>query len=80
MSGIKRLNGETDKEYWSRVGRIIDKLDDVVRVDGQVIARLPAGALGDSAIIDRLTGILKGNYDLDEARTEALREKYGLAY
>ncbi|MBQ3447937.1 MAG: hypothetical protein IJG37_09880 [Synergistaceae bacterium] len=80
MAGIKRLQGETDKEYWSRVEGIIDSLDDVVRVNGQEIARLPAGTLGASAIIDSLTGIFRADYDLDEVKSEALREKYGLAY
>ena len=78
MPGIKRLPNETEDEYWKRVNEIVDGLDDVVGVDGQVIARLPAGTLRTSEIIDSLTGILKGDYDLDEVKTEALREKYGL--
>ncbi len=78
MAGIKRLPNETDHEYWERVGKIVDGLDDIVRVDGQIIARLPAGTLGSRALIDSLTGVFKGNYDLDEVKTEALREKYGL--
>lgn len=79
MAGIKRLPGETDSEYWKRVDKIIDGLDDIVRVDGQVIARLPAGTLGSKSLIDGVVGILKGDYDLDEVKTEALRAKYGIA-
>ena len=78
MPGIKMLPVEMKKEYWERVDKIIDGLDDIVRVKGQVIARLPAGTLGSKKLIDSVTGIIKGNYDLDEVKMEALREKYGL--
>ena len=79
MAGIKMLPGETKKEYWERVDKIIDGLDDIVRVDGKIIARLPSGTLKSRELIKSVTGILKGNYDLDEVKTEALREKYGFA-
>ena len=78
MAGIKMLPGETESEYWERIGKIIDGLDDLVRRNGRVIARLPAGTLGSKDLIKSLTGIFKGNYDLDEVKTEVLREKYGL--
>ena len=78
MPDIKMLPVETKKEYWERVDKIIDGLDDIVRVKGQVIARLPAGTLGSKKLIDSVTGIIKGNYYLDEVKMEALREKYGL--
>ena len=77
MAGIKRLPNETEEEYIKRIDKIIDGLDDIVRVDGKIIARLPAGTLGSKTLINSVTGIIKGNYDLDEVKTEALREKYG---
>ena len=80
MPGIKRLPGETDDEYWDRVEKIIDGLNDNVIIDGQHIATLPPGTLGGKEIVKSLTGILKGNYDLDEIKTERLREKYDLVH
>ena len=61
------------------LGKVEVTLDeDNVIVDGQVIATLPPGTLGGKEIVRSLTGIFKGNYDLDEVKTEYLREKYGL--
>ena len=79
MAGIKMLPGETKKDYWKRVDKIIDSLDDIVRVDGKIIVRLPAGTLKSKELIKSVTGIIKGDYDLDEVKTETLRAKYGFA-
>ena len=79
MAGIKMLPSETKKEYWERVDKIIDGLDQIVRVNGQIIARFPAKYRTIPYAADELSGIIKGNYDLDEVKTEALRERYGFA-
>ena len=78
INTLKEIEQSMSNRITSVLDEKLDGLDDVVRVDGQIIARLPAGTLRTSEIIDSLTGILKGDYDLDEVKTEALREKYGL--
>ncbi len=80
MPGIKMLPGETTEEYGKRIRGIVEGLDQVVIRNGQVIARFPSKYRTVPYSADQLTGIIKGNYDLDEVKTEALREKYGLAY
>lgn len=79
MAGIKRLEGETDKDYWERVGRIIDSMDCVHTRNGQVIARYPSRYRVVPFAADQLTGILKGDYDLEQAKAEYFEEKYALA-
>ena len=79
MAGIKRLIGETDSEYWKRIETILDGLDDVHTRNGQVIARYPSKYRVVPYAVDELTGILSGDYDLDEAKAEYFREKYALA-
>lgn len=49
-----------------------------MRLEGQVIARLPAGTLGVSSIIDSITWLIKWDYELDEVKMEALRENMRL--
>lgn len=39
----------------------------------------PATSGQEIYLTDSLTGILKGDYDLDEAKTERLKEKYETA-
>jgi hypothetical protein len=79
MAGIKRLEGETDKDYWERVGKIIDTLDCVHTRNGQVIARYPSRYRTVPFAADQLTGILKGEYDLDEEKAAYFEEKYAVA-
>ena len=78
MAGIKRLDGETDKDYWERVGKIVDSLDCVHRRNGQIIARYPSRYRTVPYAVDQLTGILK-DYDVDAAKAEYFEEKYAAA-
>jgi prevent-host-death family protein len=48
----------------------------VVTKNGREVGRFIPKDATVSYLTDSLTGILKGNYDLDEARTERLKEKY----
>lgn len=80
MPGIKMLPGETTEEYWERVYRIVDGLDCIDRRHGVVIARYPEKYRIEPFAVDKLVGIIKGDYDLDEVKTEALMEKYALTY
>lgn len=49
----------------------------VVTKNGREIGRFVPKDATVSYLTDSLTGILKGNYDLDEEKTERLNEKYG---
>lgn len=50
----------------------------IVTKNGREVGRfIPKGA-AVSYLTDSLTGILKGNYNLDEVKEERLREKYDL--
>lgn len=50
----------------------------VVTKNGREIGRFVPKDAAVSYLTDTLTGILKGNYDLDEEKTERLNEKYGI--
>ncbi len=80
MSGIKKFQNETMNDYSKRVEEVINKLDDLVIKNGQIIARLPPDTLGGKALINSLTGILSDNFDIDEVKIKALREKYGAVH
>ena len=48
----------------------------IVTKNGQEVGRfIPKDAVV-SYLTDSLTGILKGNYDIDEVKSERLKEKY----
>ncbi len=51
----------------------------VVTKNGREVGRFIPKDATISYLTDSLTGILNGNYDLDEARAERLREKYEAA-
>ena len=48
----------------------------IITKNGQEVGRFIPKEKTISYLTDSLTGILKGNYDYDDAREEALREKY----
>ncbi|MBQ7576845.1 MAG: hypothetical protein IJT21_01115 [Synergistaceae bacterium] len=60
MPGIKRLPGETAEQHAKRIGEIVSK-----GIDPEI-----------KEIIKSLTGIIKGDYSLDEVKMEALRARY----
>ncbi len=51
----------------------------IVTRNGKEVGRFVPRDATVSYLTDSLTGILKGNDDLDAARNERLREKYALA-
>ena len=55
---------------------VMDGNEVIVTKNGQEVGRFIPKAKTVSYLTDSLTGILKGNYDYDNAREEALREKY----
>lgn len=51
----------------------------IVTKNGREVGRLIPKDAAVSYLTDSLTGILKEEYDLDEAKSERLMEKYGIA-
>ena len=51
----------------------------VVTKNGREVGRFIPKDAAVSYLTDSLTGILKEEYDLDEAKSERLMEKYGIA-
>ncbi len=48
----------------------------IVTKNGKEVGRFISKDTAVSYLTDSLTGILKGNYDLEEAKAERLKEKY----
>ena len=51
----------------------------IVTKNGREVGRFIQKDAAVSYLTDSLTGILKEEYDLDEAKSERLMEKYGIA-
>jgi prevent-host-death family protein len=51
----------------------------IVTKNGREVGRFIPKDAAVSYLTDSLTGILKGDYDLDEVKTERLKEKYEIA-
>jgi len=51
----------------------------IVTKNGKEVGRFVPKDTAVSYLTDSLTGILKGNYNLDEVKTERLKEKYETA-
>ena len=51
----------------------------IVTKNGREVGRFIPKDAAVSYLTDSLTGILKEEYDLDEAKSESLMEKYGIA-
>lgn len=51
----------------------------IVTKNGREVGRFIPKDAAVSYLTDSLTGILKDDYDLDETRSERLKEKYGIA-
>ena len=51
----------------------------IVTKNGREVGRFIPKDAAVSYLTDSLTGVLKGNYDLDTVKEERLKEKYGIA-
>ncbi|MEZ3433960.1 MAG: type II toxin-antitoxin system Phd/YefM family antitoxin [Lachnospiraceae bacterium] len=69
----------TATEMQNNFGRYLDLVlsgkEVIVTKNGQEVGRFIPKDVAVSYLTDSLTGILKGSYDLDEAKTERLKEK-----
>lgn len=75
------MNIATVTEMLNNFGRYLNLVmsgqEIVVTKNGREVGRFIPGDAAVSYLTDSLTGILKEDYDLDEIKTERLKEKYG---
>ena len=71
----------TATEMQNNFGRYLNLImsghEIIVTKNGREVGRFIPKNAAISYLTDSLTGILKENYELDEAKTERLTEKYG---
>ena len=71
----------TATEMQNNFGRYLNLImsvhEIIVTKNGREVGRFIPKNAAISYLTDSLTGILKENYDLDEAKTERLTEKFG---
>lgn len=67
---------EMKNQFGKYLQMVIDGNEVIITKNGQEVGRFIPKEKTISYLTDSLTGILKGNYDYDDAREEALKEKY----
>ena len=67
---------EMKNQFGKYLQMVINGNEVIVTRNGQEVGRFIPKGKTVSYLTDSLTGILKGNIDLDNAREDALREKY----
>lgn len=76
MVGATATATEMQNNFGRYLSIVMGGNEVIVTKNGKEVGRfIPKGA-AVSYLTDALTGILKGNYDLDQAREERLKEKY----
>lgn len=73
----------TATEVQNNFGRYIAQVqageEIIITKNGKEIGRLVPSSGVKSFLTDSITGILKGNYDMEQIREERLKEKYATA-
>ena len=67
---------EMKNQFGKYLQMVINGNEVIITKNGQEIGRMIPKSQTISYLTDSLTGILKGNYDLDEEREAVLKEKY----
>lgn len=67
---------EMQNNFGKYLNLVLQGKEVLVTKNGQEVARFVPKEAAVSYLTDTLTGILKGNYELEEVREEGLREKY----
>ena len=76
MVGATATATEMQNNFGRYLSIVMGGNEVIVTKNGKEVGRfIPKGATV-SYLTDALTGILEGNYDLDQAREERLKEKY----
>ena len=79
MVGATATATEMQNNFGRYLNLVMNGSEVIVTKNGREVGRfIPKGA-AVSYLTDSLTGILRGNYDLDEARAERLGAKYETA-
>ena len=76
MVGAIATATEMQNNFGKYLNMVINGVEVVVTKNGKEIGRFIPKDAAVSYLTDSLTGILKGNYNLEQERDAALREKY----
>lgn len=68
---------EMQNNFGRYLNLVMNGQEVIVTKNGKEIGRFIPKDTVVSYLTDSLTGILKGNYDLDDEKTQRLNEKYG---
>ncbi len=70
---------EMQNNFGKYLSLVMSGQEIIITKNGHEVGRFIPRDAAVSYLTDSLTGILKGNYDLDEAKAERLKEKYETA-
>ena len=70
---------EVQNNFGRYLNLVMSGQEVIVTKNGREVGRFIPKDAAVSYLTDSLTGILKEEYDLDEAKSERLMEKYGIA-
>ena len=70
---------EMKNQFGKYLQMVINGNEVIVTKNGQEVGRFIPKAKTVSYLTDSLTGLLKSDYDYEDAREEALKEKYEIA-
>lgn len=68
---------EMQNNFGKYLNLVMSGQEIIVTKNGHEVGRFIPKDATVSYLTDSLTGIIKGNYDLDEMKSERLKEKYG---
>lgn len=76
MVGATATAAEMQNNFGKYLNMVINGNEVIVTKNGKEIGRFVPKDTSISYLTDSLTGILKGNYTLEQERTATLKEKY----
>ena len=79
MIGATATATEMQNNFGKYLSLVMAGQEIIVTKNGREVGRFIPKDAAVSYLTDSLTGILKGNYDIDQAKEESLREKYEAA-
>ena len=75
---ITATSTEIQNNFGKYLNMVIDGQEIIVTKNGREVGRFIPKDAAISYLTDSLTGILKDEYNLDEEKSERMKEKYGL--
>lgn len=76
MIGATATATEMQNNFGRYLNLVLEGKEVIITKNGKEVGRFIPKDASVSYLTDSLTGILKGNYDMDQVREERLREKY----